>query len=123
RLNTVADAATSISSRFSNVDVLINNAVIHAFSQRVTEDGFAEMLSVNYLAPWLLTHKLVALLGASPQARVVTVASEASRHGGSVKPVIDLADTAQFSRRRSMELYGKTKLMNIMFSLELAHRM
>jgi len=123
RLETVTSAVASINERFTQVDVLINNAGVHAFSQRLTEDGFAEMLSVNYLAPWLLTNKLGTLLDASKHARVVTVASEASRHGGSVNPDNNLTDTAQFTRRKSMELYGKTKLMNIMFSIEFARRM
>jgi len=40
------------------IDALVNNAGLHAFEQRITSEGFAEMLPVNYLVPWLLTHTL-----------------------------------------------------------------
>lgn len=54
-LGTVAEAGARIASEHPQVNVLINNAGIHAFEQRVTRDGFSEMVSTNYLAPWLLT--------------------------------------------------------------------
>jgi NAD(P)-dependent dehydrogenase (short-subunit alcohol dehydrogenase family) len=120
RLDTVASAGVEISRRFPRIDVLINNAGIHAFSQRVTPDGFSEMVSANYLAPWLLTAHLRQALIAGGPARVVTVASQASRSVRHLDPVADLRDTRPFSRRGSTPVYAKTKLMNIMFSAELA---
>lgn len=122
RLSTIATAANSIAELHRRIDVLVNNAGMHAFSQRTTEDGFAEMTSVNYLAPWLLSNKLAPALAQARQPRVVTVASEAARHGGVVEPAKDLADLRAFNRRESMQRYGKTKKMNIMFSLEFARR-
>ncbi len=123
RLHAVAATAEAIAAHCQRVDVLINNAGIHAFQQRVTEDGFAEMMSVNYLAPWLLTNILGPRLMASPQSRVVTVASEASRHAKEDRLQDALHDTAPFTRLGSSAIYGRTKLMNIMFSMELAHRL
>lgn len=123
RLGTVAAAAQAIAARYPRIDVLINNAGIHAFEQRVTEDGFAEMVSVNYLAPWLLTNILVSRLVASCPSRVVTVASEASRQAKPGNPQDALSDTAPFTRLGSSAIYGRTKLMNIMFSMELARRL
>ncbi|NOL45617.1 SDR family NAD(P)-dependent oxidoreductase [Kribbella sandramycini] len=99
------------------VDVLINNAGVHAFSQRITGEGFSEMVAVNYLAPWLLTSLL------SPTTRVVTVASQASRHSGALDPVSDLRRTDDYTRRGSSAWYGWTKLLDIMFSQELARRL
>src|SRR5258707_12682833 len=51
----VRRAAEEIAAHYPRIDVLINNAGLHAFSQRVTSEGFAEMTAVNYLAPWVLT--------------------------------------------------------------------
>ncbi len=123
RLSTVATAAQAIAARYSRVDVLINNAGIHAFQQRVTEDGFSEMVSVNYLAPWLLTNILIPRLVASSPSRIVTVASEASRHAKKGSPQESLYDTTPFTKLGSGAIYGRTKLMNIMFSMELARRL
>ncbi|GFZ29852.1 short-chain dehydrogenase [Clostridium zeae] len=109
-----------INSTYPNIDVLINNAGLHAFEQRITEDGFSEMIAVNYLAPWLLTYILQETLIKSGEATVVNVASEASRNHGILKLPEDLTDTSTFTARESSKLYGKTKLLNIMFTGELA---
>ncbi len=123
RLHAVATAAQAIAANYQRVDLLINNAGIHAFQQRVTEDGFPEMVSVNYLAPWLLTNILGPRLMASRRSRVVTVASEASRYAKEGNLRDALYDTAPFTRLGSAAIYGRTKLMNIMFSMELARRL
>lgn len=119
-LQAVAEAGSRIASEHPKVDVLINNAGIHAFEQRVTPDGFPEMVSTNYLAPWLLTAYLRPSLIAAGASRVVTVGSEASRRSGGLDIGHDLTDSHPFSRLGSSVVYGKTKLMAIMFSAELA---
>src|SRR5882757_5692389 len=122
-LRDVRRAGEEIAAHYQRIDVLINNAGLHAFSQRVTKDGFAEMTAVNYLAPWVLTTTLLDKLVASAPARVVNVASEASRHAGSVDPARDITATADYTRRESSALYGRTKLMDIMFTQELGRRL
>ncbi len=119
----VARVAAEIAAAHERIDVLVNNAGIHAFDRRVTVDGLSEMVAVNYLAPWLLTNILRNRLVASAPCRVVTVASRASRQSGGLVPGVDLHDTTPFSRLGSSRVYGKTKLMNIMFSMELARRL
>lgn len=111
-----------ISAEFPKIDVLLNNAGLHAFEQRITSDGFAEMMAVNYFAPWLLTHSLRHSLQKAGSAKIVNVASEASRHHGELKLSEDLLHTAPFTYRGSSEVYGKTKLLNIMFTAELARQ-
>lgn len=119
-LRTVAEAGSRIACEHPKVEILINNAGIHAFEQRVTPDGFSEMVSTNYLAPWLLTACLRPSLIAARSARVVTVGSEASRRSRGLDVGHDLTDTHPFSRLGSSVVYGKTKLMAIMFSAQLA---
>ena len=122
-LDDVAEMAHQISSNYERIDVLINNAGLHAFEQRITVDGFSEMVAVNYLAPWLLTNILREKLVGSAPSRIVTVASEASRRGGDLIPRRDICNTAPFTRLGSSTVYGKTKLMDIMFSMELARQL
>ena len=113
-LASVAALGREIAARHPQIDILINNAGIHAFKPRVTADGYSEMVAVNYLAPWLLTDILRDILVRSAPSRIVTVASEASRQAAGFDPLVPLGSSAT---------YGQTKLMNIMFSLELSHQL
>ncbi|WP_338540104.1 SDR family NAD(P)-dependent oxidoreductase [Paenibacillus tundrae] len=121
-LSDVKRVGLEMAAAYPRIDVLLNNAGLHAFEQRVTSDGFAEMIAVNYLAPWLLTHTLRNSLIQSGSARVVNVASEASRNHGQLVLPDDLVDTTPFTARGSSPIYGKTKLLNIMFTGELARQ-
>lgn len=112
-----------IKAAYPKIDVLVNNAGLHAFKQRITSEGFAEMIAVNYLAPWLLTHTLLQSLMKSKNARIVNVASEASRNHGKLKLPEDLIDTSNFTARGSSMIYGKTKLLDIMFTAELSRQL
>ncbi|MGG4142791.1 SDR family NAD(P)-dependent oxidoreductase [Paenibacillus algorifonticola] len=112
-----------IRSAYPKIDVLVNNAGLHAFEQRITSEGLSEMMAVNYLAPWLLTKILLPSLMASNKARIVNVASEASRNHGVLTLPEDLTDTADFTARGSSAIYGKTKLLNIMFAGELSRQL
>ncbi|MCZ0209610.1 SDR family NAD(P)-dependent oxidoreductase [Streptomyces sp. UMAF16] len=116
-------AGEEIAACYPRLDVLVNNAGLHAFAQRVTAEGLAEMTAVNYLGPFVLTETLIAKLGASAPARIVNVASEASRQAGTIDPAQDLRRTAPYTRRESMALYGRTKLMTIMWTQELARHL
>ncbi|UVK44864.1 SDR family NAD(P)-dependent oxidoreductase [Mesorhizobium sp. AR07] len=119
----VAALGREIVARHPRIDVLINNAGLHAFEPRVTADGMPEMVSVNYLAPWLLTSILRETLVRSAPSRIVTVASEASRQAAGFDPLAALVDMHPFTARGSSKIYGQTKMLNIMFSLELARQL
>jgi hypothetical protein len=71
------------------------------------------MTAVNYLAPSVLTDVLRDKFTHSAPARIITVASRASRQAGDINPLRDLTDTADYTRRESQRLCGRTKLMDI----------
>jgi NAD(P)-dependent dehydrogenase (short-subunit alcohol dehydrogenase family) len=110
----LADAFTE---KYNRLDVLINNAAILTRRRRVTPDGFEMQFFVNHLAYFLLTGMLFDKLRASAPARVVNVASTAHSSG-----VIDFDDLQMTRRYRGWEMYANTKLMNILFTYELARR-
>lgn len=122
-LGAVVSTGRKIALQHPHIDVLINNAGLHAFQQRITQDGFSEMIAVNYLAPWLLTQTLRETLVRSAPARIVTVGSQASRQSGGLDIEKDLTDKTAFTARASSRVYGRSKLLNIMFSLELARQL
>lgn len=111
-----------IKQNYSKIDILIHNAGLHGFEQRVTSEGFAEMIAVNYLTPWLLTNLLKDSLLKAKNAKIINVASEASRNHGELKLPCDLTDKSSFTVKGSSKIYGKTKLLNIMFTGELVRQ-
>jgi NAD(P)-dependent dehydrogenase (short-subunit alcohol dehydrogenase family) len=119
-LASVAALGQQIVASHPRIHAVINNAGMHAFKPRITVDGYSEMVAVNYLAPWLLTNILRQTVIRSAPSRIVTVASEASRQAAGFDPLAALIDTRPFSARGSLAIYGRTKLMNIMFSMEIA---
>ncbi|NQX28107.1 SDR family NAD(P)-dependent oxidoreductase [Microbacteriaceae bacterium VKM Ac-2854] len=123
RVSETRRVGAEIAAHYDRIDVLINNAGIHAFEPRITPDGLPEMIAVNYLTPFILTGALLPQLHRAAAGRVVTVASEASRRHGTLSIPADLTDATAFTARGSSERYGKSKLLDIMFSFELARRL
>lgn len=123
RMGDVKRIGNELKTAHPKIDILVNNAGLHGFEQRITNDGFSEMMAVNYFAPWLLTQLLLPSLKHSKNARIVNVASEASRNHGTLNLPEDLTDTSEFTARGSSLIYGKTKLLDIMFTAELGRRL
>ena len=98
--------------------VLINNAGVFELSRKTTVDGIENVFAVNHLAYFLLTHLLLERLKASAPARIINVASDAHRWG-----TIDFDDLEGERSFRSMKIYGRSKLANILFTAELARRL
>ncbi|MBV8690590.1 MAG: SDR family NAD(P)-dependent oxidoreductase [Actinobacteria bacterium] len=119
----VRKVAAEILDRYEQIDVLLNNAGIQLNEQRATAEGLPEMVAVNYLAPWLLTSLLRDRLVKSAPSRVVVTASEAHRIGWTVDPDTILTDVSPFGRAGTMPAYGKSKLLDVLFTLELADRL
>ena len=104
--------------RHNQLEVLVNNAGLVLSERTETPDGIEMQLAINHLAPFLLTNLLLDLLKESAPSRIVTVSSDAHRWAK-----IDLDDLQSRKRYRGMQVYGKTKLANIMFTYELAERL
>jgi retinol dehydrogenase-14 len=110
--------AEEFQERHDRLDVLVNNAGVVQSERTETPDGIETTLAVNHLAPFLLTNRLLDLLKRSAPSRVITVASEAERWAR-----MDFDDLQSRRKYRGMQVYGMTKLANIMFTFELAERL
>ena len=117
-LKEVAALAEEVASRYPKIDVLLSNAGVYRVRRTLTGDGFEEMFAVNHLAAFLFMNSLLDRLRASAPSRVVIVASAA--HYGAT---LDFDDLQSEHRFRSMRVYAKSKLANVMTGYALARRL
>jgi retinol dehydrogenase 12 len=107
-----------IKARYPTLDVLINNAAVIPGERHLTVDGFEEQFAVNHLAYMTLTLGLLDLLRASASARIVNVSSQLHANGQIVWD-----DLHSATRYDGWQVYCNTKLMNVLFTMELARRL
>ncbi|GAA3946510.1 SDR family NAD(P)-dependent oxidoreductase [Actinomadura viridis] len=117
----VRDVAARLLDRYERIDALVNNAGVHNLRAKVSADGYDRMIATNHLGPFLLTTLLLEALERAAPSRVVMVASEAHRHAGRWD-VERLAEPGAYGPVGSMRVYGRSKLLNILFAQELAER-
>ena len=118
--SSVRSAAAEILARTDRLDVLVNNAGITVRHRDLTTEGHDLMLATNHLGPFLLTNLLLDRLRESAPSRIVTVASEAHKFG---RLDLDDLEAERGYGLLGMRRYGETKLMNILFTRELARRL
>jgi NAD(P)-dependent dehydrogenase (short-subunit alcohol dehydrogenase family) len=117
RISEMKRLAVEIAAAEPRIDVLINNAGAMFGSRQVTEDNLELTFAINHMAYFVLTQGLRERLLASSPARIVNTASDA--HKGRVLDLDDLQSTKGFS---AVNVYGRSKLCNILFTRELSRR-
>jgi len=114
----VRELAHQVQRTHPRLDVLVHNAAAVNAVRRLSPDGIGATLAVNHLAPFLLTHLLRQTLTDTPGSRVVTVSSYMHTKVKQI-PWDDLQSERGYS---AASTYNLTKLMNILFTYELARR-
>lgn len=122
-LKSVREFVTEFKTKEQRLDILINNAGVMVVPEGKTEDGFETTFGVNHLGHFLLTHLLMDLLVSHNQpARIINVSSLAHKFGKI--NFDDLMYTKRyFGFYASWEAYCQSKLANVLFTRELAHRL
>jgi NAD(P)-dependent dehydrogenase (short-subunit alcohol dehydrogenase family) len=105
-------------SRYSRLDVLVNNAGGFFLRRQLSADGIEMTFALNYLSPFLLTNLLLDTLMTSTSARIVNVSSAV--HRGARLSFEDLEGETKYS---GIGAYGQSKLAVLLFTYELARRL
>ncbi len=113
-LQSVRDMATAILTDIKVLDVLINNAGIFVVNNNevLTKDGYDIRFSVNTIAPYILTKRLLPLMDET--GRVVNVSSAA-------QAPVDLASLIEKKPFSHDAGYAQSKLAIIMWGTEIAN--
>ena len=114
----VRDLADALLDDWPRIDVLVNNAALVLQHREETVDGYEKVFAVNHLAPYLLTRLLLDRLVDSAPSRIVNVASDAHTFGA-----LEPDDYMSTRAYKPMKVYGRSKLANILFTVELARRL
>lgn len=110
--------ADEFRQRYDRLNVLINNAGAVFYHHRLSPDGYDMTLALNHLSYFMLTNLLLDLIKESAPARIVNVSSTA--HWVARVNPDDLTKSLNFG---GWWAYSQTKLMNILFTYELARRL
>jgi NAD(P)-dependent dehydrogenase (short-subunit alcohol dehydrogenase family) len=101
----------------ARIDVVVNNAGIGtAGGREESADGYELTFAVNYLAPFLLTRRLLPLIERSAPSRIVNVSS-----GGQAP--IDFQDVMLERNYSGVQAYCQSKLALVMLTFDLAEEL
>ncbi|MEX2551025.1 MAG: oxidoreductase [Nitriliruptoraceae bacterium] len=117
-LSSIARAADALAERHDRLDTCIANAGIMAPPLQRTVDGFELQMGVNHLGHFALIGRILPLLLAAEEPRVVVVSS--LNHRMARLDVDDLH--LDRTRYRRWVAYANSKLANLLHVLELQRR-
>ena len=111
KMREVESLAREVAKRHDKLDVLINNAGVFRVPDYLSEDGLDVRFAVNTIAPYLLTKKLLPLLGTS--GRVINLSSAAQSR-------VNLEALAGRAQLSDSSAYAQSKLALTMWSRAIA---
>ncbi len=118
-LKSVELFAKSFKEKFTQLDMLINNAGVMMPPYGKTTDGFELQFGTNHLGHFALTGHLMELIQNTPNSRIVNVSSGAHNYGK-----INFDDLTWDKRPyKAMRAYGDSKIANLYFTYELHNRL
>jgi NAD(P)-dependent dehydrogenase (short-subunit alcohol dehydrogenase family) len=118
-LSSIKRFADGYKSKYTRLDVLLNNAGIMTAPYGLTKDSFESQVGTNHLGHFALTGLLSDLIIKTPGSRVVNVSSMAHKQGRMDFDNFLYEGGKGYSR---IAAYGRSKLANLLFTYELQRR-
>ncbi|MDX1732988.1 MAG: SDR family NAD(P)-dependent oxidoreductase [Halioglobus sp.] len=116
------DCADAVLGQGLVPDVVICNAGINTFGDLELVGGIERMFVVNFLGHFVLVNRLLGAMRERGSGRIVHVGSR-SAYTQAPAVGIDFDNLRGEGRFDAQEAYGRSKLANALFSLELARRL
>ncbi|HAH67116.1 MAG: oxidoreductase [Gammaproteobacteria bacterium] len=104
------------------IDILVCNAGINTFGDLELVNGVERIFAVNHLGHFILVNRLMPMLKKANDSRIVHVSSK-SAYVQAPKVGIDFDNLRGEGEFDYWEAYGRSKLANALFSIELASRL
>ena len=114
-MESVTKVAETLKEKVTSLDLLMNNAGTMATHYTQTDDGFERTVAVNYLAPFLLTRKLIPLMHKG--SRIVNMVSCTYAIGKVGPNFFEKGTEGSFWR---IPIYSNTKFALWLFTRQLA---
>ena len=115
-IGSIKNFAAHLKSNYPRIDVLINNAAVVKRQRKTNVDGYELMFVTNHLGPFLLTHLLLDSLKASGSARILNITAPSTTK-------VNFEDLQSKDSFNYLNVFGATKMMNLLFTFELARRL
>ncbi len=100
RMADVAALAKAVAEQHAKLDVLINNAGIFRTPETITQEGLDVRFAVNTIAPYLLTQRLLPLLGSSGRVINLSSAAQSTVDPEALAGRVKLPDMAAYSQSK-----------------------
>jgi len=111
----IKQLSDEIKSRYSKIDVLLNNAGGANKTKQITSEGLEKTFATNKMNYFVLSTELIDIISESNDGRIINVASNA--HIGAEVDYENINSEKNFSAWTS---YCVSKLMNIMLTYKMA---
>jgi len=120
--SSIVQCVETISKLGLPIDILVCNAGINTFSDLELVNGIERTFVVNHLGHFVLVNQLMPLIKESSESRIVHVSSRSAYTQAPVAG-IDFDNLRGEGAFEYWEAYGRSKLANALFSLELSSRL
>ncbi len=117
-MKSVQNLVVEIKRTYETIDVLLNNAGAYFSKLKMTDEGLEKTFALNHLSYFYLTTHLLEIVKHGIPGRIINVASTAHKN-----TELDFEDIQGINDYKGWPAYGRSKLMNIMFTYECYHRL
>lgn len=110
--------AQAFKARYDRLHVLVNNAGAIFAQRQESVDGIEMTFALNHMGYFWLTNALLDVLKASAPARIINVSSDAHKVGR-----FNFDDYQRTQRYSNFQVYGESKLANVLHAFYLAEQL